>query len=104
LVALRSALLNNDSTGISSALNTLGTSATYFERQLAFYGNTQNKVADATSYGSSLELNLQTQISNIQDADSTQAILELTQAQTAQKAALQSKAAVPVTSLFDFLR
>jgi flagellar hook-associated protein 3 FlgL len=104
LVALRSALLNNDSPGISAALDTLGTSSTYFERQLAFYGNAQNKVVDASTYGSSLELNLQTQVGNIQDADSTQAILELTQAQTAQKAALQAKASVPLTSLFDFLR
>ncbi len=104
LVALRSALLSNDSAGISSSLNTLGTASTYFERQLATYGKAQNKVADAASYGSSLELNLQTQISTIQDADLTQAILELTQATTAQKAALQAKASVQPTSLFDFLR
>ena len=104
LVALRSALQSNDVNGISSALNTLATSSTYFERQLAFYGNTQNKVADATNYGQSLELNLKTEISGIQDADLTQAILELAQAQTQQKAALQAKAQVPPTSLFDFLR
>lgn len=104
LVALRSALLNNDSAGISSALNTLGTSSTYFERQLATYGTAQNKVAAASSYGSSLELNLQTQISSIQDADLTQAILELNQAQTAQRAALQTKATIVPQSLFDFLR
>ena len=104
LVALRSALLNNDSPGISSALNTLGTSATYFERQLASYGTAQNKIADASSYGSSLELNLQSQISNIQDADLTQAILELNQSQVQQKAALQAKASVQPQSLFDFLR
>ena len=104
LVALRSALLNNDSAGISSALNTLGTASTYFERQLATYGTAQNKVADAASYGSSLELNLKTQISEIQDADLTQSILELNQALTAQKAALQAKSSVQPTSLFDFLR
>ena len=104
LVALRSALLNNDSTGISSALNTLGTASSYFERQLATYGTAQNRVADAASYGSSLELDLKTQLSDIQDADLTQSILELQQAQTAQKAALQAKASVQPTSLFDFLR
>ena len=104
LVALRSALLSNDSPGISSALNTLGTSATYFERQLSAYGVAQNKISDASSYGSSLELNLQTQIGDIQNADLTQSILELGQAQTAQKAALQAKASVQPTSLFDFLR
>ena len=104
LVALRSALQANDQTGISSALNTLGTSKTYFERQLAFYGNAQNKVSDATSYGQSAELDLTTQISQIQDADISSAILELTQAQTAQKAALQAKSSMPTTSLFDFLK
>jgi flagellar hook-associated protein 3 FlgL len=104
LVALRSALQNNDQTGISSALNTLGTAKTYFERQLAFYGNAQTNVANATSYGQSAELDLNTQISNIQDADLSQAILELTQSQTAQKAALQAKAAMPITTLFDYLK
>jgi flagellar hook-associated protein 3 FlgL len=104
LVALRTSLQNNDQTGISSALNTLGTAKTYFERQLSFYGNTQNKVSDATNYGQSAELDLNTQISNIQDADLSQSILELNQAQIAQKAALQAKASLPTTSLFDFLR
>ena len=104
LVALRAALQNGDQTGISSALNTLGTAKTYFERQLAFYGNTQSNVTNATSYGQSAELDLTTQIGNIQDADLSQAILELTQSQTSQKAALQAKASLPTTSLFDFLR
>lgn len=104
LVALRNALQNNDSAGISSALNTLGTAKTYFERQLSFYGDVQNKVSDAVNYGQSLQLNLQTQISSIQDADETQAILELTQGQTQLNAALQSKASLPNTSLFDFLK
>ena len=42
--------------------------------------------------------------SNIQDADATQAILELTQSQTALSAALQSKAKIQSQSLFDYLR
>ena len=104
LTALRSALLNNDTAGISSALDTLGTASTYFERQHANYGTAQNRVAEATTYGASLELNLQTQIGSIQDADLTQSILELQQSQTAQKAALQSKASITPQSLFDFLR
>lgn len=104
LVALRSALQNNDTTGISSALTTLGTAATYFQGQLAFYGRVQDKVSNATNQGQSLATTLQTQVSNIQDADLTQAILELNQGQTAQQAALQEKAATPATSLFDFLK
>jgi flagellar hook-associated protein 3 FlgL len=104
LVALRTALQNNDTTGITSALGTLGTASSYFQGQLAFYGNVQNKVANATSAGQSLALSQQTQISGIEDADATQAILELNQAQLAQTAALQSKANIPTTSLFDFLK
>jgi flagellin-like hook-associated protein FlgL len=46
---------------------------------------------------------LQTQISGLQDADETQSILQLTQAQTEQQAALQSFQQIPRTTLFDFL-
>jgi flagellar hook-associated protein 3 FlgL len=104
LVALRSALQNNDTTGITSAMTTLQTSSTYFEQQNAFYGNAQNQVQSATDYGTNLQLSLQTQISGIADADSAQALLELTQSQTALQAALQSKAQIPTTTLFDFMK
>ena len=105
LVALRSALQNNDTTGISSALTTLGTASTYFQGQLAFYGSVQDKVSNATNQGQSLvTTSTGASASNIQDADLTQAILELNQGETAQQAALQEKAATPTTSLFDFLK
>jgi flagellin-like hook-associated protein FlgL len=46
---------------------------------------------------------LQVQISGLQDADMTKSILDLTQAQTEQKAALQAFQQIPRTSLFDYL-
>jgi flagellin-like hook-associated protein FlgL len=46
---------------------------------------------------------LQTQIGNLQDADLTSAMLELTQAQTQQQAALTARAQMPRTTLFNFL-
>jgi len=51
-----------------------------------------------------LETQLKTQIGNLDDADLTQAILDLTQSQTQQQAALQSRAMLPRTTLFDFLK
>jgi flagellar hook-associated protein 3 FlgL len=100
---LSTALKNNDSAAIATAFNGLSTVSSYLNSQLAFYGDTQNKVADATSFGNTLQLQLQTQISGLQDADLTQSILSLTQAQTQQQAALQSEAKLPRSTLFDFL-
>lgn len=99
----RTALLNNDQTGIDSAISSLQSSDTYLNTQLAFYGDTQDRITSGLSYGSNLVTQLQTQLSGIQDADATQAIMQLTQAQTEQQAALQSEAQIPRTSLFSYL-
>ncbi len=100
---LRTALLNNDDAGIRAAVDGLPKASAYLNSQLAFYGNTQNRVADATDYGQKLVLQLQTQVSNIQDADLSTAALELTQASVQQQAALQARAQMPRTNLFSLL-
>ena len=100
---LVTALKNNDDTAISTANDSLSKVGEYLNNQLAFYGTTQNKVSEATNYGATLVTQLQTQISGLQDADETQSILELTQAQTQQQAALVSRAQLPRTTLFDYL-
>ena len=100
---LQTALNNNDTPGIQAAVNGMSKVGEYMNTQLSFYGITQDKVAQATDYGSTLQTQLQTQISNLQDADMTAAIEEMTQAQTQQQAALQSKAQIPRTTLFNFL-
>jgi flagellar hook-associated protein 3 FlgL len=97
------ALNNNDQTAISAANAALPNVSTYLNNQLAFYGTAQDAVAGATTAASTLVTQLQTQISGMQDADETQSILNLTQAQTEQQAALQSFQQIPRTSLFDFL-
>jgi flagellar hook-associated protein 3 FlgL len=104
LQALRDGLRANNQTSINSALETLGGVARHLEQQLAYYGATQNQVAGAVEYGRGIELDLKTQIGNLEDADTAAAILELNQAQTQQSAALQSRAQVRRQSLFDFLR
>lgn len=100
---LSAALQSNNSAAIATAVDGLSSVGSYLNDQLAFYGNTQNKVADATNFGNTLQVQLQTQISNLQDADLSQAILTMTQDQTQQQAALQSEAKLPRSTLFDFL-
>lgn len=100
---LRQALLNNDSSGISSAMADVGTSDGYLNQQLAFYGTVQDRVASAVSFGQNYQTQLQSQLSGIQDADEAQAITQMTEAQTQLQAALVSRAQIPRTSLFDFL-
>ena len=103
IASLQAALNNNDTPGIQAALGGMTKVGEYMNQQLAFYGITQDKVAEATDYGNTLQTQLQTQISNLESADMTAAIEELTQSQTQQQAALQSKASIPRTTLFNFL-
>ncbi|MEQ1947118.1 MAG: flagellin [Bryobacteraceae bacterium] len=100
---LITALRANDGTAIRAANGGLGKVGEYLNNQLAFFGTTQNKVTNATDFGNTLLVQLRTQISDLEDADLTQAILELNQAGTQQQAALQSRARIPTTTLFDFL-
>jgi flagellar hook-associated protein 3 FlgL len=104
LTALRNALRDNDEAGIRAALDTAHTSGAHLERQLAFYGATQNRVANAVDFGKKHEQDLVQEIGDIENADIVEAILEMQQAQTQLQSALQSKAQVGRQSLFDFLR
>ncbi|HZU23885.1 MAG TPA: hypothetical protein VFA04_00085 [Bryobacteraceae bacterium] len=99
----RLALMNNDDAGLNAAIAQLSTSAGYLNDQLAFYGMTQDKVANAADGAANLDTSLKTELSSIQDADETQAITDLTQAQIEQQAALTSQAALPRKTLFDYL-
>lgn len=100
---LRQALLNNDTAAISSALSDVQSSGAFLNQQLAFYGTVQDRLASATNDAKNFETQLQTQLSGIQDADEAAAITQLTQAQTQQQAALESRAQIPRNSLFDYL-
>jgi flagellar hook-associated protein 3 FlgL len=103
LTVLRDALLANDEPAIFSAVAGLGRVGEHLNSELAFYGSAQNKIVEAGEFGASLRVQLQTQIAGLEDADLTQAILDLNQAQTQQEAALVSHARLPRTTLFDYL-
>jgi len=100
---LRTALLNNDQAGITTAATDLQTSGAYLNLQLASYGSLQNQVNGGLDSSKTRETQLQAALSGIQDADLTQAVTELNQAQLQQQAALQSRARIPRTTLFDYL-
>ena len=100
---LSTALKNNDSAAIQTAAAGLSKVGEYLNTQLATYGTTQNKISGATDFGQTREVQLQTLISTLQDADLSQSILEMNQAQIQQQAALESRAQLPRKTLFDFL-
>ncbi len=103
LTALRDALNANDDTAISNALDALTSVGDHLNSELAFYGTSQNKLQQATDFGQTQQLQLKTQISGLEDADPTEAILELNQGSTLQQAALTSRAQLPRRTLFDYL-
>ncbi len=94
------ALNGNDDTAIAKANAGLSNVGTYLNGQLAFYGTTQDSIASATDAAATLTTQLKTQLGGLEDADETQSILAITQAQTQQQAALQSFQQIPRTSLF----
>ena len=104
IAGLYTALQNNDQNGISAAFSNITGADSYLNSQLAFYGNAENEITDANNFGNNLQLQLQTQLSQLQDTDEASAIVEMTQAQTAEQAAIQSWSQIPRTTLFEYLQ
>ena len=97
------ALQNNDAAGINTSITSLQTASTYMNQQLAFYGTAQDEVNSGATTAQNDSVQLQTQLSNLQDADEATSITQLTQAQTQMQAALDAQGRVPTTTLFDVL-
>ncbi|MCP5114728.1 MAG: hypothetical protein GY953_28195 [bacterium] len=100
---LRLGLRNNDQVAIEAAVTQLEGAETHLNRELAFYGAAQNQVAEALDFANKQELRLATRLSEVVDADLTEAIVEFNQTKYQQEVALATKAKMPTTSLFDFL-
>lgn len=100
---LITAMQNNDQTAAQTAVSGLTKVGQYMNDQLAFYGTTQDKVSAATDYASTQQTEIQSQISSLQDTDITATILDMTQSQTQEQAALGSEAQIPRSTLFNFL-
>ena len=100
---LQNALQSGNNTAISQAIDGIHTASAYLNQQLGFYGEAQNRIDSAISLAKKFEVQAQTQLSGLQDADVPAEAIELTQANTALNAAMSARAKRPSTSLFDFL-
>jgi flagellar hook-associated protein 3 FlgL len=103
LSGLITALKNNDQAATLTSMDGLAKVAQHLNNQLAFYGTTQSKIDSAIDFAASQQTSLKSEISGLQDADISTSILDMTQTETQQQAALQSKAQIPRSTLFDFL-
>ncbi len=100
---LRTALDGNDLGAIQSAIANVKTASSYLGDQLSHYGTIQNQVAEAIEFSSTQQLRLKIRLSEIEDADLTEAATELTTTRFLQQTAFAAEAKRPRTSLFDYL-
>jgi len=103
LSTLRTALLNNDTDAVTSSIDLVKSSLDHLNSEQAFYGTVENRIQDAVSFSQSYDTQLQTELSNIQDADIPTAVMNLTQGNTQLQAAFQMQAKMPHSTLFDYL-
>ena len=103
LSSLRAALLGGDPTTIAQATATVQTASLQLNSAQAFYGAVQGRITDAQAFAERYDTQLQTQLSQMEDADVAAAALTLSQSNTQLQAAFQMRAAMPHKSLFDFI-
>jgi flagellar hook-associated protein 3 FlgL len=100
---LQLALQSGNSANISAAISDVTTASEYLNQQLSFYGTAQNRIKSALDLAQKFQLQDQTQLGNLQDADVTSLALQLTQQTTNLNAAMAAEAKRPTTTLFDYL-
>lgn len=96
-------LQTNNQTAIASSITLLQSAGAYLNSQMAFYGSVQNRVQGAQTLAGQQNVQLQTQLGQLQDADIAQVAVQLSQDQTHLQAALAAEGQLPRTSLFNFL-
>ena len=100
---LQLALQSGNDANITAAIGDIQSASAYLNQQLAFYGTTQNRITSALDLAQKFQLQDQTQLGNLQDADVTSLALQLTQQTTSLNAAMAAEAKRPTTTLFDYL-
>ena len=93
----------HDQAAITSSINSLQLAGSYLNQQMSFYGAVQNRVQSAQSLATQQSVQLQTQLSQTQDADIAAVAAQLTQDQTQLQASLAAEGQLPRSSLFNFL-
>jgi flagellar hook-associated protein 3 FlgL len=100
---VRTALLNNDTTGLQTALSSVQGASAYLNQQQGFYGSVENRLTSALDQASSQNISLQADLSSRQDVDETKAILEMQQYTVTLQAAIAAESKMPTTTLFNDL-
>jgi flagellar hook-associated protein 3 FlgL len=100
---LYNALVSGNSDAVGATISNLQAASTHLNSMQAFYGEVEDRVQAGQTFANSYATQLQTEIGNAQDADIPTAIMEMTQANTTEEAALQMEAKLPQTSLFNYL-
>jgi flagellar hook-associated protein 3 FlgL len=102
--SLLTALNDNDTDGITAAATSLQSASDYLNGQLAFYGEAENQVTNATSLAQKFLTQTQSNLGQVQDTDVPTASLALTQSQTQEQAALSVEAKIQqMPNLFSLL-
>ncbi len=104
LSALSDALKNNDSTGINDALGNIDKNIDNVIALRADLGARTNRMTALREQLDTTSINLQTNLSSIQDVDIARTITEFTNSQNVYKAALSVGAKIIQPSLVDFMR
>ena len=103
LNTLYQALQNNDTAGINTAIPLLKSASAQLNSSEAFYGNLEDRIQNASDFANNYNVQLQTQISQTEDADITSAATELTEGNTELQAAFEMQGQMPHSSLFNYL-
>ncbi|HXB74880.1 MAG TPA: flagellin [Candidatus Acidoferrales bacterium] len=103
LNSLRLALQNNDTAGITTAVQSLHQASDHLNTAQAFYGSVENRITDASNFADQYDVQLQTQLSQKQDADVAAEAMLMNQGNIQLQASFQMQGKMPHTTLFDFL-
>jgi len=103
LSSLQSALQSGDSSAITQAISGVHAASAWLNQQAGFYGAAENRISSSLDLAQKFQLQTQTNLSTLQDANIPAETLQLTQATTDMDAALAAQSKQPTTSLFDYL-
>jgi flagellar hook-associated protein 3 FlgL len=104
LINLKEALEGNDVTGIQDSLGNLVTASDYINEKVADFGARRNKLDMKKNIYAELQLSNTERLSDIEDTDLAEAILNLKTKEVAYQAALTAASKVMQLSLVDFIR
>lgn len=105
LISLQNNLLSGNTSAISDTdLANLKNDENNLTYQVAYNGNVQTRLTAASAFATDQSNTLNDLISNTSGADLAETLTQLTQAQTAYQAALQSSATIMQLSILNFLQ